>query len=151
MEENFRFKHRIPVRFSDTDVNGHVNNRNYNSYCDEAKMSAFVESGVDLDTMKQNGIGPIVYKAEYEYLSDLKYPDQVIVKTKVEFIKRTRAVFIQELRRESDDSVVCRVKSYGMWINFFTKKPAFLPEEVLQKMGEWKSKPESETKEAISV
>ncbi|MDV6235550.1 acyl-CoA thioesterase [Leptospira ellisii] len=137
MEEDFRFKHRIPVRFSDIDVNGHVNNRNYNSYCDEAKMSAFVESGVDLDAMKQSGIGPIVYKAEYEYVSDLKYPDNVIVKTKVEFIKRTRAVFIQELQRESDGAVVCRVKSYGMWIHFLSKKPAFLPTQVLASMGEW--------------
>nr|WP_318838122.1 thioesterase family protein [Leptospira yasudae] len=139
MEEEFRFESKIPVRFSDTDVNGHVNNQNYNSYCDEAKMKAFVNSGVDLEKMKREGIGPIVYKAEYEYLGDLKYPDTVIVRTRVEFIKKTRAVFHQELERESDGKLVSRVRSYGMWINFETKKPAFLPAEVIERMGEFKN------------
>lgn len=149
MEEEFRFESKIPVRFSDTDVNGHVNNQNYNSYCDEAKMKAFVTSGVDLEKMKREGIGPIVYKAEYEYLGDLKYPDTVIVKTKVEFIKKTRAIFHQELYRESDEKLVCRVRSYGMWINFDTKKPAFLPAQVLNQMGEFVSR--SLKKETVSV
>ncbi|PJZ58682.1 acyl-CoA thioesterase [Leptospira barantonii] len=149
MNEEFRFESRIPVRFSDTDVNGHVNNQNYNSYCDEAKMKAFVTSGVDLEKMKQEGIGPIVYKAEYEYLGDLKYPDTVIVKTKVEFIKKTRAIFHQELYRESDEKLVSRVRSYGMWINFETKKPAFLPAQVLEQMGEF-IRPLSK-KETVSV
>ncbi|AOP35426.1 acyl-CoA thioester hydrolase [Leptospira tipperaryensis] len=149
MEETFRFESKIPVRFSDTDVNGHVNNQNYNSYCDEAKMKAFISSGVDLQSMKETGIGPIVYKAEYEYLSDLKYPDTVIVRTRVEFIKRTRAIFHQQLERESDGKIVSKVRSYGMWINFETKKPAFLPAEVLEKMGEFKFN--LENKEAALV
>ncbi|RHX92558.1 acyl-CoA thioesterase [Leptospira stimsonii] len=149
MEETFLFESKIPVRFSDTDINGHVNNQNYNSYCDEAKMKAFISSGIDMEKTKQSGIGPIVYKAEYEYLSDLKYPDTVIVKTRVEFIKRTRAIFHQQLIRESDGKIVSKVRSYGMWINFETKKPAFLPLEVLEKMGNLKFN--SEHREATLV
>ncbi len=138
MIDHYNFEYRVPVRFSDTDINGHVNNQNYNSYCDEAKMNAFISSGVNLEIMKESGIGPIVYKAEYQYLSDLKYPDTVIIRTNIEFIKKTRAIFYQELARESDGTIVSRVTSYGMWINFSTKKPVLLPIDVLNKMGGWK-------------
>lgn len=125
---------RLPVIFSDIDINGHVNNKHYNSYCDEAIMRIFSSSGIDLTTISSSGIGPVTYKAEYEYLSELKYGDTIVVETIVTFPKKTRAIFDHSIRKESTGEVVCRVRTHGLWVNHKTQKIYRMPEEIIERI-----------------
>ncbi|TGL63292.1 acyl-CoA thioesterase [Leptospira sarikeiensis] len=130
------FSIEIPIRFSDTDSNGHVNNAVYNSFSEEAIFALFKESGWDKRKFEELQIGPIVLKAEYEYLKELKYPDTVKVLTKVEVLSKTRAVFRQEIFSLNNDKLACKVTNHGMWLDLKRKRPISLPEEVLRNLEE---------------
>ncbi|PJZ66633.1 acyl-CoA thioesterase [Leptospira wolffii] len=128
------FSIEVPVRFRDTDSNGHVNNAVYNSLSEEAVFALFREAGWDKKAIEATEIGPVVLKAEYTYLKELKYPDTVLVETEVEVLSRTRAVFRQDIFSKNEGILVCKVVNHGMWLDFKRKRPVPLPEEVLRKM-----------------
>ncbi|MEL6106153.1 MAG: thioesterase family protein [Planctomycetota bacterium] len=117
------FTYCASVRFDDTDANGHVNNARYNAYCDEAAMRVFAAGGMDVAAAGASGIGAITRRAEYEYLSQLRYGDAYIVKSTIQFTKPTRIVFRHEVHRESDQECVCRCTAYGLWMDFRTGRP----------------------------
>jgi acyl-CoA thioester hydrolase len=128
------FTYRIKVMFCDIDGNGHVNNKHYNSYCDEAVMRMFDHSGIDLRPLAKSGIGPVIYKAEYEYHSDLRYGDTVKISSTVSFPKKTRAIFEHTLTNETTGTVVCKAKSTGLWIDMKTRKTHRFSDDILEKM-----------------
>lgn len=128
------FTYRIKVMFCDIDGNGHVNNKHYNSYCDEAVMRMFDHSGIDLKALAKSGIGPVIYKAEYEYHSDLRYGDTVKIGSIVSFPKKTRAIFEHTLMNETTGAIVCKAKSIGLWIDMQTRKTHRFSDDILAKM-----------------
>lgn len=144
------FSIEIPIRFSDTDSNGHVNNAVYNSLSEEAVFALFRESGWSKERIEAAQAGPVVLKAEYEYLRELKYPDTVRVVTKVEVKSKTRAIFHQEIHSLAENRLSCRVTTHGMWLDLKRKRPISLPEEVLKGIGEGVSHEDFERDPALA-
>jgi acyl-CoA thioester hydrolase len=79
----FRHKASIQIRFCDTDMLGHVNNANYLSYMEMARVSYFNEVMPKLDW---SGQGIILAKAEISYKAPLFLEDRLVVHTGVEQI-----------------------------------------------------------------
>jgi len=79
----FRHKAPIQIRFCDTDMLGHVNNANYLSYMEMARVSYFNEVMPKLDW---SGQGIILAKAEISYKAPLFLEDRLVVHTGVEQI-----------------------------------------------------------------
>lgn len=79
----FRHKVSIQIRFCDTDMLGHVNNANYLSYMEMARVSYFNEVMPKLDW---SGQGIILAKAEISYKAPLFLEDRLVVHTGVEQI-----------------------------------------------------------------
>ncbi|MBM3170640.1 MAG: acyl-CoA thioesterase [Bacteroidetes bacterium] len=79
----FRHKAYIQIRFCDTDMLGHVNNANYLSYMEMARVSYFNEVMPKLDW---SGQGIILAKAEISYKAPLFLEDRLVVHTGVEQI-----------------------------------------------------------------
>lgn len=117
------------VRFDDTDANGHVNNANYNAYCNEAAMQIFAIGGMDVSRAGSDTIGAVARRAEYDYLGQLRYGDRFRVESTIEFPKPTRAVLRHSIYLVDDDSCVCRCTSYGLWMDFRTGRPHKLSED----------------------
>jgi acyl-CoA thioester hydrolase len=79
----FRHKAQIQIRFCDTDMLGHVNNANYLSYMEMARVSYFNEVMPKLDW---SGQGIILAKAEISYKAPLFLEDNLFIYTGVEQI-----------------------------------------------------------------
>ena len=124
----------IPVMFCDIDGNGHVNNKHYSSYCDEAMMHMFRTSGIDINGMASQKIGPVIYKAEYEYKGELTYGDTARVTSTVTFPRKTRALCEHVIENGETGEIVCRARSYGTWINLETKRLHRFPDSVRERM-----------------
>jgi acyl-CoA thioester hydrolase len=81
MEINL-FKHKTPmeIRFVDVDAFGHVNNANYLTYFEQARVSYFNEViSWDYDWSKS---GIILAKAEIDYIIPIQFKDEVTVYTR---------------------------------------------------------------------
>lgn len=128
------FTHCGSVRFDDTDANGHVNNARYNAYCDEAAMCIFARGGMDVAAAGASGIGAVTRRAEYEYLGQLRYGDEYIVESTIQFTKPTRIVFRHEVQRRADNECVCRCTAYGLWMDFRTGRPHKLSDDRMQRI-----------------
>jgi acyl-CoA thioester hydrolase len=110
----FRHKAQIQIRFCDTDMLGHVNNANYLSYMEMARVSYFNEVMPKLDW---SGQGIILSKAEISYKAPLFLEDNLFIYTGVEqisgksfmmryrFIKKTEAGEL--LAAEGSTLMVC--------------------------------------------
>lgn len=129
------FEITFRVRWNEMDANGHVNNMYYQSYFDEARSDMFTRAGMDLARMRIDGIGPVLYRVEFDYIRELKHPDEVVIRSWMEPPHENRAVINQELLRSSDGKTVCRARIYGMFFDFSTRKPVAIPSDVLQAMG----------------
>ncbi|MEO1526706.1 MAG: thioesterase family protein [Planctomycetota bacterium] len=127
------FFYQSSVRFDDTDANGHVNNARYNAYCDEAAMGVFAAGGIDVSTAGVSTIGAITRRAEYDYLAQLRYGDQFVVESTIEFTKPTRIVFYHAIHRAADRQCVCRCVAHGLWMDLRTGRPQKLsPDQMLR-------------------
>ena len=132
--KSVEYSYHIAVMFYQIDGNQHVNNKHYNSYCDEAMMNMFKKTGHNMHEMATKGIGPVTYKAEYEYIGELLYGDLAKVTSVASFPKNTRAIFEHVIENAETGKVVCKACTYGIWINLESKKLHRFPDSILEKM-----------------
>src|ERR1051326_5853842 len=79
-EISFRHKTKMEIRFVDVDAFGHVNNANYLTYFEQARVSYFDEvAGWDYDWSRQ---GIILARAEVNYVLPANFRDEVYVYTR---------------------------------------------------------------------
>ena len=86
------FYHRmtIPVRFADTDAQGHVNNAVYLTYCESARIRYWTEvSGEPFAPGIEGGLGLILADARITYRAQVFYGELVTVETRVARIGRS--------------------------------------------------------------
>lgn len=66
----------IPVRWSDMDNYGHVNNTIYLEYVQEARVAWFASLGIEIDHAPQ---GPVVLQTLHTYLKPVVHPATVVI------------------------------------------------------------------------
>jgi acyl-CoA thioester hydrolase len=103
-----RFVYHCPVRWSDMDVYGHVNNARFLTLYEEARVAlmfgAAREQGV---TSFEEGV--VIARHEIDYLRPVDYADPVRIELWVEELRPSRFVIAYELF--DDDAVASRARS----------------------------------------
>lgn len=67
------------VRWSDSDVNGHMRNTSYSEYATDVRMSYFTDRGWPHARFEEARIGPVLVREELDYLRELRLGDTVEV------------------------------------------------------------------------
>jgi acyl-CoA thioester hydrolase len=78
-----------PVTWGEMDSFGHLNNIYYFRYFESARIAYFYKLDL-MDLMTKTGIGPILASTACKFKIPLKYPDRVLVGTKVTSIEEDR-------------------------------------------------------------
>jgi acyl-CoA thioester hydrolase len=73
---SFRFKCEVPVRFVDVDAFGHVNNANYLTYAEEARIKYFDSVLPDIN-WKDEGL--ILASAKVDYVQPILLKDKLLI------------------------------------------------------------------------
>jgi len=97
-------------------------------------MLLFRAAGVDMETLSQQGIGPVVWKAEYEYHGELKYGDRLRIRTSVTIPKPTRGIFDHIIEHADTGQFICQARHYGLWMNRVKRRPHAFPDEVVARL-----------------
>lgn len=79
-----KHKAKIQIRFADTDMLGHVNNANYLTYMELARMSYFNEVVADAVDWSKEGV--ILAKATIDYRRPIYLEDDLSVKLCIDHI-----------------------------------------------------------------
>ena len=123
----------IPIRWGDMDVMGHVNNTLYFRYMEIARLQWMAEAGVPANPA---GEGPVIVNAFCNFIRQLEFPGEVIVRTYVGAPGRTSFDSYHEMSRTDDpDSVYANGGATIVWVDFPRQASHPMPERLRQLLG----------------
>ncbi len=101
------------VRDYECDLQGVVNNANYQHYLEHARHEFLLSRGISFARLHDEGTDLIITKVEIDYKFPLRSRDRFIVKTGIRKEGYIRLVFFQDIYRLPDEKLIVRAKITG--------------------------------------
>jgi acyl-CoA thioester hydrolase len=120
------------VRDYECDIQGVVNNANYQHYLEHARHEFLISRGISFAQLHEDGLELIVTKVEIEYKHPLRSRDRFVAKTNIQREGNIRLVFLQDIYKLPDMKMVVRARITGAATK--NGKPVY-PGEVITKLG----------------
>lgn len=131
-ETNHQYSLEFVVRDYECDLQGVVNNANYQHYLEHARHEFLISKGVSFVQLHEEGIDLIVTKVEIDYKYPLKSRDKFIVRLNIQREGNARLVFNQDIYRMPDEKHVVHAKVTGV----ATKKGQPVPPgKLIEQLG----------------
>ena len=97
----YKFTHEMKVRDYECDLQGIVNNANYQHYMEHSRHELLAKLGVNFGKLHEDGIDAMVAKITIEYKIPLRSGDRFVVGINLER-QGPKIVFYQDIYRLSD-------------------------------------------------
>ena len=124
----YRHLQRIPTRWMDNDVYGHVNNVVYYSYFDTVVNQYLIEQGV-LDIERSPVIG-LVVETKCEYFAPITFPDAVDAGLRVAKLGNRSVRYEIGLFRNDENAPAAQGHFVHVYVDRATRRPVALPVEL---------------------
>jgi acyl-CoA thioester hydrolase len=105
---------KFVVRDYECDLQGVVNNANYQHYLEHARHEFLISKGVSFVELHDEGVDLIVTRVEIEYKFPLKSRDEFIVTVNIQREGNVRILFIQDIYRMPDLKLIAKAKVTGV-------------------------------------
>ena len=99
--DDYKFTHEMKVRDYECDLQGIVNNANYQHYMEHSRHELLSKLGVNFGKLHEDGIDAMVAKIIIEYKIPLRSGDKFVVGINLER-KGPKIIFYQDIYRLSD-------------------------------------------------
>ena len=99
--DNYKFTHEMKVRDYECDLQGIVNNANYQHYMEHSRHELLEHLGVNFGRLHEDRIDAMVAKVTIEYKIPLRSGDKFVVGINLER-KGPKIIFYQDIYRLSD-------------------------------------------------
>ncbi len=116
-KDGYRFTVPFDVRDYECDLQGVVNNANYQHYLEHARHVYLRQLGIDFAALSRRGINLVVIRVEIDYLYPLRSGDRFYVAIRPERVSRLRFGFVQDIYRVPDDKLIVKARVIGTSIN----------------------------------
>jgi acyl-CoA thioester hydrolase len=126
------FSKQFEIRWSDVDANGHLANSAYTNFMSHARMAFFGDKGFSMKTIKQYGLGPVVFYEHMYYFKESFLGTPITVTIEVSGLSKGGMFFSFEhnfYNHKGEHLAHCDM--LGAWIDLKTRKLTDLPEELL--------------------
>jgi acyl-CoA thioester hydrolase len=122
------FQHAIEPRWRDLDAFGHVNNSNFLTYLEEARIRWFETFD---GQWVNDAIAPLLAAVQLNYRAPIDYPASIIVELFAERIGTTSLTVGHRIRSANGGVLHADGNMVMVWIDRATGRPIALPELVL--------------------
>ena len=99
--DDYKFTHEMKVRDYECDLQGIVNNANYQHFMEHSRHELLEKLGVNFGKLHEDGIDAMVAKITIEYKTPLRSGDKFVVGINLER-KGPKIIFYQDIYRLSD-------------------------------------------------
>ena len=140
MKTDFRFNHKLRVRFAETDLQGIVFNGNYLTYYDVAWTEYFREIGLAWKDIVEMGADTVLARISMEFKSPAHFDDVLGVYVRVSKIGNTSLTFDFEIYPEGEDRLVSAASSLYVCIDPKTMRPVRVPDALRSRIAEFEGK-----------
>ena len=113
--EKYKFTHEMKVRDYECDLQGIVNNANYQHYMEHSRHEMLESLGVNFGKRHEDGIDAMVAKITIEYKIPLRSGDKFIVGINLER-KGPKIIFYQDIYRLSDRKLCTKGMGETIWV-----------------------------------
>lgn len=113
-KEDFAYCLEFSVRDYECDLQGVVNNANYQHYLEHARHEFLISKGISFSGLHEEGIDLIVTRVEIDYKYPLRSHDRFIVCINIIREGNVRLVFEQAIFRIPDGKLVVKAKVTGV-------------------------------------
>lgn len=125
--EEFRHFLKIPVRWGDVDMLGHVNNVQFFRFAESARIEYFEALvGNDPDFWKTSGF--ILASIGCDFLAQLRYPATLDVGTRV--VRVGRSSMHLEHGMFLGEQALARVQAVLVWFDYVNQRPMKVPDHA---------------------
>ena len=115
------------VYYEDTDAGGVVYYVNYLKYMERARTERLRSLGFSQHELAGQNVLFVVHSAQTRYHAPARLDDELAVSAQVVALKRTRLEFVQQVRRCSDDVLLCEGRFVIACVSADTFKPRAMP------------------------
>ncbi len=119
----------ITVRWGDMDSMGHVNNAEYFTYCESARMSYFAAVRMQ-EHRESESHGPALAAATLNFRRQVRYPAELEVATRVSEIGRSSFKMEYEIFYRGTDERVADGTGVIVWTDYEAGRSVPLPESL---------------------
>lgn len=123
------FEMPLAMRWRDLDAFDHVNNANYLTYLEEARIRWFQSTG---RAWVNDQFAPLLAAAQLNYRRPIPYPADVVIKLFVDRIGTTSITIGHRIESADGRTLYCDGHVVAVWIDRSNGKPRPLPATVLQ-------------------
>jgi len=124
----YHYFRRIPTRWMDNDVYGHVNNVVYYSYFDTVVNAYLVhEGGLDIESGQVIGL---CVESHCRYLSSVAFPDVLDAGLRVAKIGRSSVRYEVGIFRAGDKTAAAQGHFVHVFVDRETRRPVELPDRM---------------------
>jgi len=130
--DGYRLVSEVPVRFSDTDGLGHVNNANYLSFLEVARIDYLRKV---VGRVRIEDFGVILARVEIDYKSPVLHHETLLVGCRVTELGGSSIKMEYRVEAKGDGRLVCEAKSVMVAFDYALNKPVRVSDEWREKMG----------------
>jgi acyl-CoA thioester hydrolase len=130
--EGFIYELELEVRDYECDLQGVVNNANYQHYLEHARHQFLLSRGISFAELHEKGADLIVTRVEIDYKYPLRSRDRFGIRLRVERDGNVRLVFVHEIYRIPDRKLIVMARVTGILAK---KGRPVSPAEVARKLG----------------
>lgn len=110
----YQFSLEFTVRDYECDLQGIVNNANYQHYLEHTRHEFLVSKGISFSDLHEQGLDLIVTRVEIDYKLPLRSRDRFLVKLNIRREGNVRLIFEQEIIRLPDEKLVVKAEVTGI-------------------------------------
>ncbi len=118
----------IEIYTFDIDFAGHVSNISYIRWLEIGRLRLLTEIGLPTEVLMRDGIVPVVYRTEINYVSPLKLGESVHLSLHLGELRAATATL--EFIITSDERLAANAKQHGVFLNAETGKPRRISPEI---------------------
>jgi len=125
-EKKWVFDIEVPIRWGDMDMMGHVNNTLYFRYLEIARLEWMYGLGVKSTPV---GEGPVIANAFCNFIRQVSYPGNLLVRTYVTPPGRSSFEAWHEMMRTDQPDIICATGGATVvWADMQAEKSVPLPQ-----------------------
>jgi len=126
----------VRVYYEDTDSGGVVYYANYLKFMERARTEWLRSLGFEQDRLiEEENVIFAVRHVEADFLSPARFNDALVATASISEQRRASLTFRQEIRRETDDQVLCRGEVKVACLDAKRLRPIALPELLIKELN----------------
>ncbi len=129
IDSPFTFRIELVIRWKELDALNHVNNAQYFSYLEEARIQFINHLKLESISARKNE-GPILAHVACDFLSPILYPDTLSIGSGVCRIGRSSFDIDHDIFSQQQNKLVATAHSVVVMLDYLTGKSVPIPDEM---------------------